>query len=76
MDGLIGVEEFVEFVAPAAPVGAELEKNDFVFFFGLFLSLGELLLGVGGFVVDRRFGCVCSVVVRRQRGSNEQDETN
>src|SRR5436190_1097196 len=56
MDSLIGVEESVEFVAPAAPIGAELEKNNFVIFFGPFESRGELLLGIGGFVVDGRSG--------------------
>jgi len=56
MDSLIGVEESVEFVAPPAPVGAELEKNDFVFLFGLFEGASELLLGVSGFVVDGWFG--------------------
>ena len=75
MDGRVSVEETMEFVTPAAPIGAELEKNGFVFFFGLFQSLGELLLGVGGFVVDGRFGCVCGVAEPRERGIKEQEET-
>jgi len=76
VDGLIRVEESVEFVAPAAPVCAELEKNDFVIFFGLFESCSELLSGVGGFIVDDRFGCVCvrGVAEPRERKSNEQEE--
>ena len=39
MDSLIGVEEGVQLVAPAAPIGAELEKNNFVFVFRSFESL-------------------------------------
>jgi len=67
MDGLICVEEFVKFVAPAAPVSAELEKNDFVFFFGLFHGGGELLLAVRRFVVDGRPGCFRSLSPKRRR---------
>jgi len=52
MDGLVSVEESMEFVAPTAPVCAELEKDDFVIFFGLFDGFGELLLAVSGLVVN------------------------
>src|SRR5215831_7343843 len=77
MDGRIGIEKFVEFVAPAAPVGAELKENGFVIFFSLFDGRGELLLAVGGFVVDSRPGCVRigGGAETRERSSKEQEET-
>ncbi len=53
-DGTVGLAEVVQAMAPAAPVGAELEEDAFVFLFGERECVGDLFGGVGGFVVDGR----------------------
>ncbi len=55
-DGLVGLTKIMQAMAPAAPVGAELQEDAFVFLFGERECVGDLFRAVGGHVVDGRAG--------------------
>ncbi len=52
----VGFEQTAQFVAPASPVGAELQEESFVLRLGSLQGIGNLLFAVGGSVIKLGFG--------------------
>src|SRR5579862_3386493 len=75
-DRFISLEKCVQLPAPPAPVCSKLQKNTLVFSLGNDHSISNLLVAIGGLIVDVRWTCFGSVVCPKRRCRANEREQN